>query len=109
IVEEADQRCHDMRTTQQEQHTLIPETLLAEETLDREQIEGLFHEGKLPERQYDDSHVEEDDEDDVKAGHSYEEIKEKLPHHEDVSDGEKEVSRPEMTDDEDITDDADSK
>ena len=109
IVKEAYERCHDILTTHQEQLTLIAETLLVEETLDREQIEGLFHDGKLPERQYDDSHLEEDDEDDVKAGHSYEEIKEKLQHHEDVSDGEKEVSRPEMTDDEDITDDVDSK
>lgn len=109
IVKEAYERCHDILTTHQEQLTLIAETLLVEETLDREQIEGLFHDGKLPERQYDDSHLEEDDEDDVKAGHSYEEIKEKLQHHEDVSDGEKEVSRPEMTDDEDITDNVDSK
>lgn len=109
IVKEAYERCHDILTTHQEQLTLIAETLLVEETLDREQIEGLFHDGKLPERQYDDSHLEEDDEDDVKAGHSYEEIKEKLQHHEDVSDDEKEVSRPEMTDDEDIIDDVDSK
>ena len=109
IVKEAYERCHDILTTHQEQLTLIAETLLVEETLDREQIEGLFHDGKLPERQYDDSHLEEDDEDDVKAGHSYEEIKEKLQHHEDVSDDEKEVSRPEMTDDEDITDNVDSK
>lgn len=109
IVKEAYERCHDILTTHQEQLTLIAETLLVEETLDREQIEGLFHDGKLPERQYDDSHLEEDDGDDVKAGHSYEEIKEKLQHHEDVSDDEKEVSRPEMTDDEDITDNVDSK
>lgn len=109
IVKEAYERCHDILTTHQEQLTLIAETLLVEETLDREQIEGLFHDGKLPERQYDDIHLEEDDEDDVKAGHSYEEIKEKLQHHEGVSDDEKEVSRPEMTDDEDIIDDVDSK
>lgn len=109
IVKEAYERCHDILTTHQEQLTLIAETLLVEETLDREQIEGLFHEGKLPKRQYDDSHLEEDNEEDVKAGHSYEEIKEKLQHHEDVSNDEEEVSRPEMTDDEDVIDDVDSK
>ena len=51
IVKEAYERCHDILTTHQEQLTLIAETLLVEETLDREQIEGLFHDGKLPERQ----------------------------------------------------------
>src|SRR5699024_2337275 len=51
-VKEAYERCHDILTPHQEHLTLIAETLLVEETLDREQIEGLFHDGKLPERQY---------------------------------------------------------
>ena len=109
IVKEAYERCHEILTTHQEQLTLIAETLLVEETLDREQIEGLFHDGKLPERKYDDSHLEEDTEDDEKVGHSYEEIKEKLQRHEDVSDNEEEVSRPEMTEDEDVTEEVDPK
>ena len=83
IVKTQYERCRQILTDHQEQLNLIAETLLEIETLDREQIEGLFHDGKLPERNYDNEPAEEDtvisdslDED--KAGASYEEVKDKM-------------------------------
>lgn len=73
IVKTQYERCRQILTEHQEQLNLIAETLLEVETLDREQIEGLFHNGRLPERNYDESH---DNEADEKIGPSFEEAKE---------------------------------
>ncbi|GAB3055483.1 ATP-dependent zinc metalloprotease FtsH [Salinicoccus sesuvii] len=73
IIKTQYERCRQILTDHQEQLNLIAETLLEVETLDREQIEGLFHNGKLPERNYEESR---DDEADEKIGPSFEEAKE---------------------------------
>lgn len=73
IVKTQYERCRQILTEHQEQLTLIAETLLVEETLDREQIEGLFYHGKLPERNFEDHTVDED-----KIGPSYEDVKKGL-------------------------------
>lgn len=100
IVKDSYDRCTKILTEHQEQLNLIAETLLVEETLDREQIEGLFHDGKLPERVYDDSHlVEEKQQDENHVGSSYKEIKNKLTHDEDVSEDESPSEEPDMTSD----------
>lgn len=103
IVKDSYERCTRILTEYNEQLILIAETLLVEETLDREQIEGLFYKGELPERKYDDSHLEEEEKVDSKhVGASYEEIKEKLSHHEDLSKEEEETETPDMTSDNDF-------
>lgn len=100
IVKDSYDRCTRILTEHQEQLNLIAETLLVEETLDREQIEGLFHKGKLPERVYDDSHLEEEkQQDEDHVGSSYKEIKDKLSHDEDVSEDESPSEEPDMTSD----------
>ena len=100
IVKDSYDRCTRILTEHQEQLNLIAETLLVEETLDREQIEGLFHNGKLPERVYDDSHLEEEkQQDEDHVGSSYKEIKDKLSHDEDVSEDESPSEEPDMTSD----------
>ena len=100
IVKDSYDRCTRILTEHQEQLNLIAETLLVEETLDREQIEGLFHNGKLPERVYDDSHLEEEkQQDEDHVGSSYKEIKDKLSHDEDVSEDETPSEEPDMTSD----------
>ncbi|CAD2071962.1 ATP-dependent zinc metalloprotease FtsH [Phocicoccus pinnipedialis] len=100
IVKDSYDRCTQILTDHQEQLNLIAETLLVEETLDREQIEGLFHHGKLPDRVYDDSHlVEEKKDDEEHVGSSYKEIKNKLTHNEDVTKDEEPVQEPDMTSD----------
>src|SRR5699024_3209980 len=69
------EHCHQILTDHKEQLTLIAETLLVEETLDREQIEELFYNGKLPERNFEDHTVDEDED---KVGPSYEDVKKDL-------------------------------
>ena len=76
IVKTQYERCRQILTEHKEQLTLIAETLLEVETLDREQIEGLFYNGKLPERNYDEEDHDVVDDNDEKAGASYEEVKE---------------------------------
>ncbi|CAM4220350.1 ATP-dependent zinc metalloprotease FtsH [Jeotgalicoccus halotolerans] len=79
IVKTQYERCRQILTEHQEQLNLIAETLLEVETLDREQIEGLFHHGKLPDRTFDNEPVEDDtSKDDETIGASYEEVKEKM-------------------------------
>lgn len=74
IVKTQYERCREILLEHQEQLKLIAETLLVEETLDREQIEGLFHDGVLPVRVY-----ESDEEpDEEKPGKSYDEVKKDL-------------------------------
>src|SRR5699024_7838704 len=82
IVKTQYERCRQILTDHQEQLNLIAETLLEIETLDREQIEGLFYHGKLPERSFDNEPEEDetvsDSLDNDKAGSSYEEVKDKM-------------------------------
>lgn len=79
IVKTQYERCRQILTEHQEQLNLIAETLLEVETLDREQIEGLFHHGKLPDRTFDNEPVEDDtSKDDETIGASYEEVKDKM-------------------------------
>lgn len=82
IVKTQYERCRQILTEHQEQLNLIAETLLEIETLDREQIEGLFYHGKLPERSFDNEPEEDeavsDSLDNDKAGASYEEVKDKM-------------------------------
>lgn len=78
IVKEQYERCKEILLEHQEQLKLIAKTLLTEETLVAEQIQSLFHEGKLPEVDYDSAEVvketnSEFDED--KYGKSYEDVR----------------------------------
>lgn len=98
IVKTQYERCRQILTDHQEQLNLIAETLLEIETLDREQIEGLFHHGKLPERTFDNEPVEEEEETD-KAGASYDEVKEKMDSEETdqpVEENDQPEERPDM-------------
>lgn len=52
IIKEAYERCREILSENREKLDLIAKTLLVEETLDRDQIKGLYDEGKLPERDY---------------------------------------------------------
>ena len=100
IVKTQYERCRQILTDHQEQLNLIAETLLEIETLDREQIEGLFYHGKLPDRTFDNEPVEDDtSKDDETIGASYEEVKEKMDSEDaEQKDGQEEQpeERPEM-------------
>src|SRR5690625_3016063 len=76
IVKTQYERCRQILTDHKEQLVLIAETLLEVETLDREQIEGLFYDGKLPERNFEDHTA--DDSEDEKIGKSYDEVKKEV-------------------------------
>ena len=92
IVKRQYDRCREILLEHQEQLNLVAETLLVEETLDREQIEGLFNDGVLPERVY-----ELDAEEDAEAvGKSYDDLKKELHEDEDSEDGEEEPSDGEV-------------
>ncbi|MBX9954985.1 ATP-dependent metallopeptidase FtsH/Yme1/Tma family protein [Peribacillus simplex] len=52
IIKEAYERCKKILTENREKLDLVAKTLLEVETLDAEQIKGLFHNGKLPDRDY---------------------------------------------------------
>ncbi|MDO6574822.1 cell division protease FtsH [Staphylococcus pasteuri] len=78
IVKEQYERCKEILLEHQEQLKLIAKALLTEETLVAEQIQSLFHEGKLPEVDYDSAEVvtETDSEfKDGKYGKSYEDVR----------------------------------
>lgn len=78
IVKEQYERCKEILLEHQEQLKLIAKTLLTEETLVAEQIQSLFHEGKLPEVDYDSAEVvtKTDSEfKDGKYGKSYEDVR----------------------------------
>ncbi|MCS4487264.1 ATP-dependent zinc metalloprotease FtsH [Staphylococcus americanisciuri] len=78
IIKEQYERCKQILLEHESQLRLIAETLLTEETLVAEQIQSLFHEGHLPEVNYDDAKVVDRSEDefgDGKYGKSYEEIR----------------------------------
>src|SRR5699024_3173729 len=76
IVKTQYERCRQILTDHKDQLVLIAETLLEVETLDHEQIEGLFYDGKLPERNFEDHTA--DDSDDEKIGKSYDEVKKEV-------------------------------
>ncbi len=90
IVKTQYERCRQILTEHQEQLNLIAETLLTEETLDREQIEGLFYHGELPVRVYDEDQEDKEE----KPGSSYKEVKKNLHH---SSEDEEEVVEQEET------------
>lgn len=52
IIKEAYERCKTILTENREKLDLVAKTLLEVETLDADQIKSLFHNGKLPERDY---------------------------------------------------------
>lgn len=92
IVKRQYDRCREILLEHQDQLNLIAETLLDVETLDREQIEGLFNDGVLPERVYE---VDEEEKDEDAAGKSYEDVKKEL-HEDEPADGEEEPSDGEV-------------
>ncbi|SCT35294.1 ATP-dependent zinc metalloprotease FtsH [Staphylococcus caeli] len=87
IIKEQYERCKDILLEHKAQLTLIAESLLTEETLVAEQIQSLFHDGVLPEVDYDSAQVVEEentDFEDGKYGKSYEDVrKEQLDNHDD--------------------------
>ncbi|USK70382.1 ATP-dependent zinc metalloprotease FtsH [Peribacillus asahii] len=52
IINESYERCKQILTKNREKLDLVARTLLDVETLDQEQIRSLYHEGKLPDRDY---------------------------------------------------------
>ncbi|MFJ7756209.1 ATP-dependent zinc metalloprotease FtsH [Peribacillus muralis] len=52
IIKEAYERCKKILTENREKLDLVAKTLLEVETLDAEQIQSLYHNGKLPDRDY---------------------------------------------------------
>ncbi|USK59939.1 ATP-dependent zinc metalloprotease FtsH [Peribacillus asahii] len=52
IINESYERCKQILTENREKLDLVARTLLDVETLDQEQIRSLYHEGKLPNRDY---------------------------------------------------------
>ncbi|MCE5131893.1 ATP-dependent zinc metalloprotease FtsH [Staphylococcus saprophyticus] len=77
IIKEQYERCKDILLEHKSQLILIAESLLTEETLVAEQIQSLFHDGVLPEVDYDGAKVVEEDKNDFedgKYGKSYEDV-----------------------------------
>ncbi|EJG5081269.1 ATP-dependent zinc metalloprotease FtsH [Staphylococcus pseudintermedius] len=79
IIKEQYERCKQILLDHESQLKLIAKTLLTEETLVAEQIQSLFHEGHLPEVNYDDAKVVNHSEnkafDEGKYGKSYDDIR----------------------------------
>ncbi|EOY0519030.1 ATP-dependent zinc metalloprotease FtsH [Staphylococcus pseudintermedius] len=79
IIKEQYERCKQILLDHESQLKLIAKTLLTEETLVAEQIQSLFHEGHLPEVDYDDAKVVNHSEnkafDEGKYGKSYDDIR----------------------------------
>ncbi|MBC8697845.1 ATP-dependent metallopeptidase FtsH/Yme1/Tma family protein [Staphylococcus pseudintermedius] len=79
IIKEQYERCKQILLDHESQLKLIAKTLLTEETLVAEQIQSLFHEGRLPEVNYDDAKVVNHSEnkafDEGKYGKSYDDIR----------------------------------
>ncbi|PCF32223.1 zinc metalloprotease [Staphylococcus delphini] len=79
IIKEQYERCKQILLEHESQLKLIAKTLLTEETLVAEQIQSLFHEGHLPEVNYDDAKVVNHSEnkafDEGKYVKSYEDIR----------------------------------
>ncbi|MDW4038837.1 ATP-dependent zinc metalloprotease FtsH [Staphylococcus saprophyticus] len=78
IIKEQYERCKDILLEHKSQLILIAESLLTEETLVAEQIQSLFHDGVLPEIDYDGAKVVEEDKNDFedgKYGKSYEDVR----------------------------------
>ncbi|HAR6395731.1 TPA: ATP-dependent metallopeptidase FtsH/Yme1/Tma family protein [Staphylococcus pseudintermedius] len=79
IIKEQYERCKQILLDHESQLKLIAKTLLTEETLVAEQIQSLFHEGHLPEVNYDDAkvvnHFENKAFDEGKYGKSYDDIR----------------------------------
>ncbi|OEK72955.1 zinc metalloprotease [Staphylococcus saprophyticus] len=78
IIKEQYERCKDILLEHKSQLILIAESLLTEETLVAEQIQSLFHDGVLPEVDYDGAKVvveDKNDFEDGKYGKSYEDVR----------------------------------
>ncbi|ENY5696288.1 ATP-dependent zinc metalloprotease FtsH [Staphylococcus pseudintermedius] len=79
IIKEQYERCKQILLDHESQLKLIAKMLLTEETLVAEQIQSLFHEGHLPEVNYDDAKVVNHSEnkafDEGKYGKSYDDIR----------------------------------
>ncbi|WP_438453914.1 ATP-dependent zinc metalloprotease FtsH [Staphylococcus pseudintermedius] len=79
IIKEQYERCKQILLDHESQLKLIAKTLLTEETLVAEQIQSLFHEGHLPEVNYDDAKVVNHSKnkafDEGKYGKSYDDIR----------------------------------
>ncbi|MDW3930944.1 ATP-dependent zinc metalloprotease FtsH [Staphylococcus saprophyticus] len=78
IIKEQYERCKDILLEHKSQLILIAKSLLTEETLVAEQIQSLFHDGVLPEVDYDGAKVVEEDKNDFedgKYGKSYEDVR----------------------------------
>ncbi|HAR6338033.1 TPA: ATP-dependent metallopeptidase FtsH/Yme1/Tma family protein [Staphylococcus pseudintermedius] len=79
IIKEQYERCKQILLDHESQLKLIAKTLLTEETLVAEQIQSLFHEGHLPEVNYDDAKVVNHSEnkafDEGKYGKSYDDTR----------------------------------
>ncbi|EGQ3592395.1 ATP-dependent metallopeptidase FtsH/Yme1/Tma family protein [Staphylococcus pseudintermedius] len=79
IIKGQYERCKQILLDHESQLKLIAKTLLTEETLVAEQIQSLFHEGHLPEVNYDDAKVVNHSEnkafDEGKYGKSYDDIR----------------------------------
>ncbi|UXR71814.1 ATP-dependent zinc metalloprotease FtsH [Staphylococcus sp. IVB6240] len=110
IIKEQYERSKQILLEHESQLRLIAETLLTEETLVAEQIQSLFHEGHLPEVNYDDAKVVERSEDDEysegKYGKSYEEIRreqEDMTNRSHTSASDRDETSSEDKDDEDTT------
>ncbi|WP_436855926.1 ATP-dependent zinc metalloprotease FtsH [Staphylococcus caeli] len=90
IIKEQYERCKEILLEHKSQLILIAESLLTEETLVAEQIQSLFHDGVLPEVDYDSAQVVEEentDFEDGKYGKSYEDVrKEQLDNDNEQSD-----------------------
>ncbi|WP_436862923.1 ATP-dependent zinc metalloprotease FtsH [Staphylococcus caeli] len=90
IIKEQYERCKEILLEHKSQLNLIAESLLIEETLVAEQIQSLFHDGVLPEVDYDSAQVVEEentDFEDGKYGKSYEDVrKEQLDNDNEQSD-----------------------
>ncbi|AVQ34100.1 ATP-dependent metallopeptidase FtsH/Yme1/Tma family protein [Staphylococcus muscae] len=110
IIKEQYERSKQILLEHESQLRLIAETLLTEETLVAEQIQSLFHEGHLPEVNYDDAKVVDRSEDDEfnegKYGKSYEEIRreqEEMTNRAHTSTSDRDEASSEDKDDEDTT------
>ena len=66
IIKEQYERCKDILLEHKSQLILIAESLLTEETLVAEQIQSLFHDGVLPEVDYDGAKVVEEDKNEIR-------------------------------------------
>ncbi|MEP9853570.1 ATP-dependent zinc metalloprotease FtsH [Staphylococcus aureus] len=110
IIKEQYERCKDILLEHKSQLELIAESLLTEETLVAEQIQSLFHDGVLPEIDYDRAEVvdkQDSNFEEGKYGKSYEDVRkeqlnrddnEEQEGHEETQDSDKENEQQDTND-----------